>query len=230
MEDNKLINEVVNIRLRRKQIRQILAVFDEMDTIKWVKNDEVIYLENDRANSFYYLKKGKVKTYTILNNDTEKQLLLYEEGMVFGLGSFYGNGIRYTSAVALLPSELVVIDQKCLQIITDQHPKLIHALAMILAQDLQIMIKQTIAASGDRANVRIARYLLREIRRHKIATDQDINLIKVTQDQVANQFGYSRATVNRVLRNLVSNKLVRVGYGVIEVIDQRRLFDYCQNQ
>lgn len=225
---NKTNNyEFISIRQKREQIRQMLGVFDDMSTTKTVKKYEIIYLEGDQANNFYYLKKGKVKTYAILNNDTEKVLLIYEEGAVFGLSSFYAHETRFTSAMAITECELVVINQSILDEITIKHHEIIHALAMLLAQDLQIMTRQTIAASGDRANIRIARYLLREIRRHKIATDQDINIIKVTQDQVANQFGYSRATANRVLRNLVLNKLIKVGYGCIEVIDQERLYEYC---
>ncbi|MEA5018217.1 MAG: Crp/Fnr family transcriptional regulator [Erysipelotrichaceae bacterium] len=220
-------HEFISIRQKRAQIRQMLVVFDGMSITKTIKKNEIIYLEGDQANNFYYLKKGKVKTYAILNNDTEKVLLIYEEGSIFGLSSFYTHETRFTSAMALAECELVIINQSILDEITSKYPKIIYALAVLLAQDLQIMTRQTIAASGDKANIRIARYLLREIRRHKIATDQDINIIKVTQDQVANQFGYSRATANRVLRNMVLNKLVKVGYGFIEVIDQERLYEYC---
>ncbi len=71
-------HEFISIRQKRAQIRQMLVVFDGMSITKTIKKNEIIYLEGDQANNFYYLKKGKVKTYAILNNDTEKVLLIYE--------------------------------------------------------------------------------------------------------------------------------------------------------
>jgi CRP/FNR family transcriptional regulator len=227
MKDKESFAGIEEFRRRLETNKKSLSLLNDIDLVKVIQKDEIIYLQDDPADTFYYIKKGKIKTYVILNNDVEKHLIYYDEGSVFGLGSFYTKTPRFTSAIASEKSELVVINRSILDQLTLKYPELYKGLLMFLAQDLQIMVRQVIAASGDRANIRIARYLLREIRRHKITTDQDINIIKVTQDQVANQFGYSRATANRVLRNLVLNKLVKVGYGFIEVIDQERLYEYC---
>ncbi len=217
MKEKESFAGIEEFRRRLETNKKLLSLLNDIDLVKVIQKDEIIYLQDDHADTFYYIKKGKIKTYVILNNDVEKHLINYDEGSVFGLGSFYTKMPRFTSAIASEKSELVVINRSILDQLTLKYPELYKGLLVFLA-------------SGDRANIRIARYLLREIRRHKITTDQDINIIKVTQDQVANQFGYSRATANRVIRNMVLNKLVKVGYGFIEVIDQERLYEYCHTQ
>lgn len=226
MKDKESFAGIEEFRRRLEITKKSLSLLNDIDLVKVIQKDEIIYLQDDPADTFYYIKKGKIKTYVILNNDVEKHLIYYDEGSVFGLGSFYTKTPRFTSAIASEKSELVVITRSILDQLTLKYPELYKGLLMFLAQDLQIMVRQVMAASGEQANTRIARYLIRELRNYKLKTGEDTHVINVTQDHIANQFGYSRATVNRVLRTFSKNAWLSIGYSCIEILDVESLINF----
>ena len=226
MKNKESFAGIEEFRHRLETTKKSLSLLNDIDLVKVIQKNEIIYLQDDSADSFYFIKKGKIKTYVILNNDVEKHLINYDDGTVFGLGSFFTKTPRFTSAMACEKSELVVINLTILDELVLKYPELWKGLLMSLAQDLQIMIRQVVAASGEQANTRIARYLIRELRNHKLKIGENTNIINVTQDHIANQFGYSRATVNRVLRVFSKNKWVSIGYSNIEILDIESLIKF----
>ncbi|MPN18826.1 cAMP-activated global transcriptional regulator CRP [bioreactor metagenome] len=183
-------------------------------------------MQDDRADCFYYLISGRVKTYTIIRSDVDKRLMNYEAGSVFGLDSFFSNSLRSASASTCCKSTIAAVNAEQLRLALHAKPELYDALLSSMAQELQSMTRQAIAASGEQANTRIARYLLRSVRNSQIKTGQKTLIVKVTQDNVASQFGYSRATVNRALRYFVNQGWIRTNYRFIEIVDLAALVDF----
>ncbi len=72
----------------------------------------LIYLQGTEATCFYYLKKGKVKSFIQSEDGAERTLNLYQQGSIFGEASFFDELPRVSSAVALTPCEIVPIDRE----------------------------------------------------------------------------------------------------------------------
>lgn len=72
----------------------------------------LIYLQGTEATCFYYLKKGKVKSFIQSEDGAERTLNLYQQGSIFGEASLFDELPRVSSAVALTPCEIVPIDRE----------------------------------------------------------------------------------------------------------------------
>jgi len=216
-----------NIRRKQKELLTVLSVFASANSIKIYQKGEMIYFQDDITTCLYYIKSGRVKTYTIIKNDVDKRLMSYDEGMIFGFDSFFDVTLHSSSAVACCKTELVMITKETLNHFLKIAPDLALTLLTIMSQELRIMTKQAISASGEQANVRIARYLLRTIRNNQIKTGKQTDMINVTQEAIASQFGYSRATINRALRYLKINNYVELKYCNIKVIDSAALTKFA---
>ena len=216
-----------NIRRKQKELLTVLSVFASCSSTRIYQKGEMIYFQDDLTTCLYYVKSGRVKTYTIIKNDVDKRLFSYDEGMIFGLDSYFDVTLHSSSASACCRTELVIITQEMLEHFLKEVPDLSITLLTIMSQELRIMTKQAISASGEQANVRIARYILRTIRNIRIKTGQQTDIINVTQDAIASQFGYSRATINRALRFLEVNHWIKLEYRSIKVIDSDALIKFA---
>jgi len=227
MKNNCAIDEFENIRRKQKELLSVLSVFASVGTTKIYRKGEMIYFQDDPTTCFYYVKSGRVKTYTIIKNDVDKRLFSYDEGMIFGFDAFFTDTLHSSSASTCCQTELVIITKETLEHFLKTVPALSITLLTIMSQELRIMTKQAISASGEQANVRIARYILRTIRNIRIKTGEQTNVINVTQDAIASQFGYSRATINRALRFLEINHWIKLEYRNIKVIDGDALIKFA---
>ena len=94
--------------------------------------NQMIYFQESRAESFYYLKSGRVKTFISSEDGTEKALTVYREGNLFGEAAFFDGMPRVSSAVAITACDIVRIDrQRATQEIV-QNPELALALMKYL--------------------------------------------------------------------------------------------------
>ena len=57
----------------------------------------LIYLQGTEATCFYYLKKGKVKSFIQSEDGAERTLNLYQQGSIFGEASFFDELPRVSS-------------------------------------------------------------------------------------------------------------------------------------
>ena len=168
----------------------------------------LIYLQGSNATCFYYLKKGKVKSFIQSEDGGERVLRIYRTGDILGVASFFDELPRVSSAIAVSRCEVIPIDRKLVAQTFSQNPDLAMSVIQYLARAVRLMSEQVDDMAFRPAPERLARYLLAE--------SADNNVITTTQEELATSISVSRVTVNRVLSEFTSKGWVSTEYrGII---------------
>ena len=182
----------------------------------------LIYLQGTEATCFYYLKKGKVKSFIQSETGGERVLNIYRAGSLFGEASFLDELPRVSSAVALTPCQLVPIDRELVTLAISRDPELALAMMKYLARTVRLLSHQVDQMAFRPAQWRVARYLL------SLADGDDC--LQCSQDDIADSVSVSRVTVSRILNNLSRRGLVELGYRRIQILNRPGLEGLCREE
>ena len=180
----------------------------------------LIYLQNTQATCFYYLKSGKVKSFIQSEDGGERVLNLYTAGSLFGEASFFDELPRVSSAVAVVPCEIVPIDRELVTQEFARNPELALAMMQYLARTVRLLSGQVDQMAFRPARWRVANYLL--------ALSPANGLISCTQDDIAAAVSASRVTVSRVLNEFAQKGWVALSYRGVRLLERERLYELCK--
>ena len=196
-------------------------LFNSFGTEKQYPKNTPLYFQGEQAECFYYLKKGRVKSFIHSENGSEKVLNVYQEGSLFGEASFFDELPRVSSAIALSPCEIVPIDRELVYAEIRNNPELAMAMLKYLARTVRLLSSHVDDMAFRPADWRVARYLL------SLPTAADQSLA-CTQDEIADSISTSRITVSRVLRDFVKKGWITTGYRSIQILNRAELHAFCQ--
>ena len=180
----------------------------------------LIYLQNTQATCFYYLKSGKVKSFIQSEDGGERVLNLYTAGSLFGEASFFDELPRVSSAVALVPCEIVPIDRELVTQEFARNPELALAMMKYLARTVRLLSGQVDQMAFRPARWRVANYLL--------TLSPAGGPVSCTQDDIAAAVSASRVTVSRVLADFARQGWVELGYRTINLLEPEQLKELCK--
>ena len=120
----------------------------------------LIYLQDTEATCFYFLKSGKVKSFIQSEDGMERVLNLYHAGSLFGEASFFDELPRVSSAVAVVPCEIVPIDRELVAQEFAKNPELALSMVKYLARTVRLLSGQVDQMAFRPARWRVANYLL----------------------------------------------------------------------
>ena len=181
---------------------------------------DLIYLQDTEATCFYYLKSGKVKSFIQSEDGGERVLNLYTAGSLFGEASFFDELPRVSSAVAVVPCEIVPIDRELVTQEFARNPELALAMMQYLARTVRLLSGQVDQMAFRPARWRVANYLLTLAGRD--------GMVSCTQEDIAAAVSASRVTVSRVLNEFARSGWVELGYRTISLMAPERLDELCK--
>ena len=179
----------------------------------------LIYLQDTEATCFYYLKKGRVKSFIQSADGAERVLNLYRAGSLFGEASFFDELPRVSSAIALTTCELVPIDRELVTQAVATDPELAMSMLKYLARTVRLLSGQLDDMAFRPVPWRLARFLLSY-------ADQS-SLVRCTQEEIASSISASRVTVSRALNQFARKGLLTLGYGEIRIRNPDGLKRLC---
>lgn len=177
----------------------------------------LIYLQDTEATCFYFLKSGKVKSFIQSEDGMERVLNLYHAGSLFGEASFFDELPRVSSAVAVVPCEIVPIDRELVAQEFAKNPELALSLVKYLARTVRLLSGQVDQMAFRPARWRVANYLLTLAGRD--------GSVSCTQEDIAAAVSASRVTVSRVLGEFAQRGWVELGYRTIRLKNPKALLD-----
>jgi CRP-like cAMP-binding protein len=139
-------------------------------------------------------------------------------GSYFGLANAVGAASNAYAARAVGPTDLAIVDGNQLAAALDQNPRLWRRVSSLLAHRLKLIVD----AVADNAMLPLPQRAVRCLLSH--ATSIELNegaqpTVLMTQMDLARIIGIARSKLNRVLKGLEGQGLVRVGYGKITLRD-----------
>ncbi len=198
--------------------KNLQAVFSRETPVKKISKGEIIYHQGDRADCFYYLKKGKVKVFMISPDGLEKTLSTASSGEILGEAAFFDKMPRVSSACAVTNIELVTVNERKLVSLIRENPELALELLEIQATRIRQLSSQIDSMAFMRADGRIAQLLTQNIK-----NNNGKKTVNLTHEEIAGMVGVSRVTVSKILNRFKRDNILKTEYGKILILDTTAL-------
>jgi CRP-like cAMP-binding protein len=194
-----------------EQLQQELAQYARLITIE---SDEMLLMEGDVSEAVYVVESGWLKSSKSSPNGREHVLQFIGAGESFNELSILIETINPTTITALERSTLYVIQRHAILDLLDKHPGLARIIIQRLAGTVQFLLTMIEDLSLRSIDARLARYLLDQ------ASDNTLHRPKwATQAEIANHLGTVPNVLNRSLKNLEQEKLIKVERHQIKILD-----------
>lgn len=188
---------------------------------------ETIYLQGDKSNNFFYLKKGRVKAYILQKDGTDKILSIHEAGNFFGETATIDQLPRPCCVSTMTQSEIIVLSLTDLNALMRIDPDLCINIFQALAKKVRFLSYQIQDMAFYDAEQRVAHLLLRFAADFGTVTPEGIKLsISFTDQDMAGLVGSCRVTVTKILNTFKKEGLIEKGYRNITIKNTLGLLEY----
>ena len=197
-----------------------MATIAEIITDKEYKKGESIYLSGDTGKRLYVINQGKVKIFRISEAGKEQIIRILYPGDFMGELSLFAHSPVNSSAEALEPTMVCVIDGDKLSQIMKEVPSI--AIKIIEELSKRLLNAENLIESLGLHDVeqRVADTLL------KMAEDQDEITLTITKKDLAAHMGMSQETLSRKLTQFQDMGWIKqVGRKTIQILDRKSLLD-----
>jgi CRP/FNR family transcriptional regulator len=187
----------------------------------------VLFSEKEQAQEFFIILQGEIKL--SMNSSEGKRLILRiaREGEMLGLASVLSGKSHDTSAEALYPTKVGVIDRRELLCFLARHPEAYQVISEALSQEFSLACEQlrTVALSAS-VPERLARLLLDWSENRKSSQSGTRFRFSLTHEEVAECIGTSRETVTRTLGIFKTRRLVAFHGATLSIPNKTALESY----
>ena len=194
---------------------------DSHQSVRRIPRGQIIYLQDEPGNCFYYLKKGRVRVFLISDEGSEKTLTVRDSGSIFGEAAFLDGQPRTTSARALTDCELVRVGRAELTALFRREPSLALQMLEVLAKTVRMLSEELDTVSFLPADRRLAGILL--------SLAGPGNTVCNSQEDLGSLAGVTRVTVSRVLHGFVQQGWVELQYRGVKITNQNALEEFAHN-
>jgi CRP-like cAMP-binding protein len=160
-----------------------------------VPRRQTIYTQGERADSVFYVQKGRVRLTVVSKTGREATLGMLGEGNFFGEGALAGQALRMGSAAALTDCEILRIDKKAMiEALKREHTFSDLFVAYLLARNVRYeedLVDQLFNSSEKR----LARILLLLAHFGKEGVPETV-VPKISQESLAEMVGTTRSRVS----------------------------------
>lgn len=182
---------------------------------KFNKN-ELVYSASQKCTGLILVLSGLLRAYIISDDGREITMYrLFERDICLFSASCIMNSIQFDITVtAENDTEVLVIPSEVYREIMEVSAPLANYTNEVMASrfsDVMWLIDQIMWKSFDK---RLADFLLNE------ANIQGTNTLKITHETIGNHLGNPREVVTRMLKYFVSEGLISLSRGTIEIIDE----------
>lgn len=208
------------------EVRELLAIARR----RRFARGEVVFHQDDPADTLHLVDKGRFAVRGIGQRGDAVMLTVLTPGDMFGeLALVDGPDARRSATVSALEGgETLSIHRIDFERLRRQRPDTSQVVIAALAEQVRRLSKLVAEAHYVSAEKRVRRRLLEVSGGYTPperggTPDTEPRLVPLTQDDLADLAGTSRATVNRVLRMEQDKGAVKLGRGRTEVLDAAEL-------
>lgn len=192
-----------------------------------------LYIENMRQHYAFTLYSGWVALYKTMNDGSRQILKFALPGDLLGF-NFVRNGMSTHSAEAITNVELCAFPVDGITSMIKAQPEVAARLVEMNARDMAICQQHLVCAGKKDARMRLA-YLLLETehrvrRQSRVDYDEKSNSIffPVTQEIIGDTLGLTSVHVNRMLKTLTSESLLKCRHRRLSILNRKRLSEIAQ--
>lgn len=203
-------------------IRAFLAESGAGRTVTDHRSDQIIFSQGDRAESIFYVKKGRIKLSVVSKQGKIAVIAILSAGEFFGEGCLGGQAKRMSTAVALSECVVVELDKAVLLRLLQEEPAFSELfLRHLLSRNIRVE-EDLVDQLSNASEQRLARVLLLLSNFGKEGKAEPA-IEKISQQTLAEMIGTTRSRVSFFM-----NKFRKLGFidykGHLEVHSSLRNF------
>lgn len=181
-------------------------------------SEQVVFLEGDSSSGLCVVQDGWLKAVKIAPDGREQVLSFLGQGEVFNAVGVFASDTNPATVIALEPSTIWIIRRATMLRLLDDHPGLARAVIQDLAGRVLHLIQMVEDLSLRSVEARLARLLLEQAQ-----TDILPRQRWATQAEMAARLGTVPDVINRALRSLAQDGLIKVERHQIHLLDKAGL-------
>ena len=202
--------------LTEAERRQVLS----SATRRQFKRGETLFHEGDPADTVHFIAEGRVMARRTSPMGDSVAFRVIGPGRALGDVAVVSTARRRSSTViALEPTTTLSLTFTEFSRLCDAHPGIRAHLATLLAARVKRLSDHLLEALFLPTDRRVIRRLLDLCEQYEAGPERPV-VIPLTQTDIAELAGATRPSTNRVLRTLETDGLLRLGRGVVEVVDR----------
>lgn len=179
---------------------------------------QVVFLEGEQEVALYVVQQGWLKAVKMSPDGREQVLHFIGPGEVFNAIGVFVESTNPATVIALEPATLWLIPQAIMLKLLDDYPELARVVIQRLASRVQQLIAMVEDLSLRTIEARLARYLIEQ------STAEQLQRPRwATQTELANRLGTVPDVLNRALRSLARDQLIRVERHQIQILNYNGL-------
>jgi CRP/FNR family cyclic AMP-dependent transcriptional regulator len=178
--------------------KEALAEIEQHGSVKSYKKHVIIINQDDETYSLYVILKGSVKVFVSGEDGREAVLNHQQAGDYFGDLALIDKQPRVASVMTIEPSKFMIISREDFLTCLSKNPEIAINLIKPMTSRIRMLAKNVSSLALLDVYGRVARTLLdqSEERGDALVTE------KLTQQEIADMVGASRAMVSRILKDL----------------------------
>jgi CRP/FNR family cyclic AMP-dependent transcriptional regulator len=178
--------------------KQALAEIEQHGSVKSYKKNVIVINQDDESYSLYVILKGSVKVFVSGEDGREAVLNHQEAGDYFGDLALIDKQPRVASVMTMEPSKFMIISREDFLRCLSKNPEIAINLIKPMTSRIRMLAKNVSSLALLDVYGRVARTLLDQSEEQGdiLVTD------KLTQQEIADMVGASRAMVSRILKDL----------------------------
>ena len=183
-----------------------LAEIEQHGTVKSFRKNAIIISQDDKSYSLYVILSGRVKVF-VSDEDGREAVLNYQgAGDYFGDLALIDKQPRVASVMATEASKFMIISRQDFLTCLSRNPEIAINLIKPMTQRMRMLAKNVSSLALMDVYGRVARILLQQ------AVEKEGEMVtgRITQQEIAEMVGASRAMVSRILKDLKAGGYISV--------------------
>lgn len=199
---------------------EVVAQLAQQGRRKTLQNGELLYARGDQPEGLYGVLSGRIELQAVSPDGREMIVAVHEAGNWFGEVTLFDGKQRVHDAVADGASELLLIPQADFHRWLKAHPELYPHFMRMLCKKLRMALDYIEDLAFLSLSVRLAKRLLLLQEAYGKAVDGGSLIDRhLPQDVLARMLSASRQAVSRELKALEAERVIKVAYGKISILD-----------
>lgn len=184
-----------------------LAEIEQHGAVKSFKKNAIVINQDDESYSLYVILSGSVKVYISGEDGREAVLNHQSAGDYFGDLALIDKQPRVASVMTTEASRFMIISREDFLLCLSKNPEIAINLIKPMTSRMRMLAKNVSSLALLDVYGRVARVLLEQAE-----TQEDGEMIteKITQQEIADMVGASRAMVSRILKDLKAGGYISV--------------------
>jgi CRP/FNR family transcriptional regulator len=213
-------NGCVPSELRPSELRRFETA---LHTKRRIAPKGYLYRAGEPASSLFVIRSGFIKTSVTTEDGREQVTGFHMMGEVIGMDAI-GGGKRTGDAIALEQTDMCEIPFEALRKLFPEMPSLQQKLFEMVAQELQHERELMVLLGTMRAEERLAAFLLDLGRRYGARGYSALRfLLRMSRADIGSYLGLRLETVSRLFSRFQIERLIRIDYKSIEILDATAL-------